>query len=129
MKIFALYAAKNKGKTATLNKLIDLFVSVADRYEINREYETNAYFVVNGKGITVCTAGDNNDIISENLDFLKKHDTEVFVSASRTRGGTVEGLSEFAEKFKAELVWIEKTEGESNYNLVASGLVSLKAAI
>ena len=88
MKIIALYATKDRGKTSTLNKLIDLLSLIADSYELNRDYETKAYFEINNKGIVVCTAGDDDEEIKANIAFLQKsnHKKDLFVTASHTRG-------------------------------------------
>lgn len=45
-KVIALYASADKGKTKTLNKLIDLLSLISDYYEICRSDEGWAYFEI-----------------------------------------------------------------------------------
>ena len=125
MKVIALYATRNRGKTTTLNKLIDLLSLVASSYEISRTGETCAYFEVNGKGVTVCTPGDNGEAIKANIDFLKKHESDVFVTASHKWGETVDEIKAFTDKKKAGLVKVEKVNDESKNAIVAAGLLGL----
>ena len=47
-KVIALYASADKGKTQTLNKLIDLLSLISDYYEICRSDEGWAYFEIRG---------------------------------------------------------------------------------
>ena len=127
MKIIGLSATKNRGKTTTLNKLIDLLALVADNYEINRDFETKAYFEINGKGITVCTPGDDRNYIRENIEFLMKsgHKTDLFVTPSHVRDETVKELAKFTRKECATLVWITKENNEAKNTIIAARLFGL----
>ena len=127
MKIIALYATRNRGKTTTLNKLIDLLSLVAGYYEINRAGETCAYFEINGKGVTVCTPGDNEEAIKANIKFFmnKEHKKDVLVTTSHKWGETVNEINDFTDKKKADLVWVKKVDDESKNALIAAGLLGL----
>ena len=125
-KIIGLYASSNKGKSTTLNKLIDLLEVVADNYEIVRiNNESYAWFELYGKKVVVCTKGDYGQIIQENVVFAKKYEYDIFVTATRTKGGTTAEITGFAERDGAELVWIQKEDDEAKNNLIASELFSL----
>ncbi|MBR6199522.1 MAG: hypothetical protein IKQ61_04555 [Spirochaetales bacterium] len=124
-KIIALYATKDRGKTTTLNKLIDLLSQLTDRYEICRYHETHAYFEISNHKIIVCTPGDTQEIIKDNIRFCNKYDCDIFVTATHTRGSTVEEIENLTSKNKAKLVWVKKEDDESQNNIVAVGLLSL----
>ncbi|MBO4439000.1 MAG: hypothetical protein J5798_06580 [Spirochaetaceae bacterium] len=124
-KIIALYGPRNMGKTTTLKKLIDLLSVIAKNYEISFYKEVWAYFKINGKKIVVCTPGDNKDIVKGNINYTKSYDCDIFVTAARTRGGSVDELKKFTNKKEAELIWVQKEDDESKNNCIAAGLFSL----
>lgn len=127
MKIIGLYATRNRGKTTTLNKLIDLLSLIADNYEISRDFETQAYFEINGNGITVCTSGDDKNYIKANIEFLTKsgHKTDLFVTPSHVRDETVKELKKFTKKECANLVWVAKEDDETKNTVIAARLFGL----
>lgn len=124
-KIIALYASANKGKSTTLNKLIDLLETVADNFEISRAKESMGYFEVWGKKIVVCTPGDTQEIIKGNIKFTQKHECDIFITATRTKGGTTEEIEKLTDKNSAQLVWVSKEDDESKNSLIAAELFSL----
>ncbi len=124
-KIIALYASSNKGKTTTLNKLIDLLEQLSDNYEIKRIYnESYAYFEFSDKNIVVCTKGDYDYILQENISFATEHNYDIFVTATRTKGGTVTETENFKQSENAELYWFPKEDNEYKNNLIAAELLS-----
>lgn len=125
MKIIGLYGTHDIGKTTTLNKLIDLLSLIANNYEIDRSYDTFAYFVINEKNIVVCTPGDNKEAIENNIEFLEKHDCDVFVTATRTKGKTVNGIEKLTKKKSAELIWVEKEDNELKNTVIAGSIFGL----
>ena len=46
-KIFGLWGAANRGKTTTLNILVDLLSLASDSYSVQRFYESRACFEIN----------------------------------------------------------------------------------
>ena len=124
--IIALCGVKNVGKTTTLNKLIDLLSLIADSYGIERLRETRASFTIRGRKVAVCTPGDTKDIIKDNISYFPDIDEyDVFVTASHTRGGTVEELESLAKKKDAKLIWIDKEDDKSKNPVIAAGLLGL----
>jgi len=124
--IIGLYASSNKGKSTTLNKLIDLLEVVADNYEISRFCnETSAYFDLYGKKIVVCTKGDFAEIIQENTSYAEKYGYDIFVTATQTKGGTTAELENFKERDDSEIIWFGKEDDEKKNKLIASELLSL----
>lgn len=125
-KIIALYASANKGKTTTLNKLIDLLEVVADSYEkIRINNESKAWFEVFGKKIVVCTAGDYGLATQENIDFAQKYEYDIFVTATRTKGETTDEIMEFTKQDEAELLWRSKEDNAEKNGIIAAELLSL----
>ena len=125
-KIIGLYASANKGKTATLNKLIDLLGIVADNCELNRfSNDSSAYFEVLDKKVVICTGGDFPQTIQNNITFAKNHNYDIFVTATRTKGGTAAELIDFTNQENAEIVWFQKEDDETKNKLIASELFSL----
>lgn len=118
-KIIALYGAANKGKTTTLNILVDLLAVVSDCYNIERHYDSKAMFVINNKNIGVCTSGDNQEEIKNNIEFFYKNECEIIITATRTKGEGVSELEKFTKKQGIEIDWIMKEN-----NLELNGLVA-----
>lgn len=119
-KIFALYASSNKGKTTTLNILIDLLAVVSDKYNICREYEGLAWFIIKNKTISVCTSGDNANTVKNNIKDYK--DCDIFISASRTKGGSVNEIEKLAKSENLKIEWIEKEDNPKKNKEIAADL-------
>ncbi len=121
-KVFALYAPANHGKTTTLNILIDLLCIVADSYNVWRDREGWGWFVINGVTVGVCTPGDNQDVIKNNIRYFNENGCEIVVTASRSKGGGVKEIEKLEKKEKAELEWIEKEDSQKLNKLIASDI-------
>lgn len=121
-KIFGLWGAANRGKTTTLNILVDLLSQVSYSYSVQRFYESRAWFLINGIKIGVCTPGDNQTEIKENIKFFTKNECEIIVTATRTKGGSVDEVEFFKNEHNAELVWIEKEDNPDLNKLVAGDI-------
>lgn len=119
-KIFALYASSNKGKTTTLNILIDLLAVVSDKYNIQREHDGWAWFIINNKTVSVCTSGDNAITVKNNIRDYK--DYNIFVSASRTRCGSVNEIEKLAKSEGIDIEWIEKEDNSKKNKEIAANL-------
>lgn len=119
-KIIALYAASNRGKTTTLKILIELLALVSEYYCVWEGSDAWGRFVINGKKVSVCTSGDTGDIVKENIENYK--DCDIFISASRTKGGTVNEIERLAEEESVEIDWIKKDNDESKNKLLAADL-------
>jgi len=124
-KIIALYAAANRGKTTTLNKLIDLLSIVSEYYESRRSNEGWTYFEIKGLKVVVCTPGDAKGEIKCNAKYATDYDCDIFVTATRTKGETTAEIAKFTKKQKAQLVWIKKENNEENNSIVAANLFNL----
>lgn len=119
-KIIALYGAQNRGKTTTLNILVELLREVADSYDIYNETDSWAWFVINKKIVSVCTSGDNATIVRNNIDNYK--DCDIFISSSRTKGGSVNEIEKLGKQEKIIIEWILKEDNEGKNKIIATDL-------
>lgn len=85
-KVIALYGAANRGKSTTLNILMDLLVEVSDYCNLEKNCDGKGLFVIKNKTIGVCTSGDNQEEIKNNIEFFKKNECEIIVTSTRTKG-------------------------------------------
>lgn len=116
-KIIGLWGAGNKGKTTTLNMLIEWYLKNPESNDIFiKKFPSNdlaVAFTWKGTRIVICTAGDYWESEEENIAFFKEQDADIFVAASRTKGGSVDKLEAFAKRQGIEIDWIEKTYAET----------------
>ncbi len=61
---------RNRGKTTSLNILVYLLAIASDCYNIEKNYDSKAMFVINNKNIGVCTSGDNQKEIKNTIEFF-----------------------------------------------------------
>ena len=120
-RIIVLYGAANRGKTTTLKILMGLLTLVSESYDVWQETDDAwGRFVVNDRKVSICTSGDNEYVVKDNIKNYK--DCDIFVSASRTKGGSVNEIEKFAEKKKVEIDWVEKVDDEGKNKLAAADL-------
>ncbi|MGQ1929133.1 hypothetical protein [Ornithobacterium rhinotracheale] len=106
--IIVLFGRAQIGKTSTLNILMGLLdekLKVKDDDLIKDRRESIVY---KGKNIAVTTPGDDGYQVSENINFFKGKKCDVFITATRTKGSTVEKLKEYATEIGVEIVWMDK---------------------
>lgn len=115
-KIIGLWGAGNKGKTTTLNMLIEWYFENSNMNIVEDiDMETDRFVALTWKGtrIVICTAGDYWESEEENIAFFKEQNADICVAASRTKGGSVDKLEAFAKRQGIEIDWIEKTYAET----------------
>jgi Cdc6-like AAA superfamily ATPase len=105
-KIIALYGAANTGKTTTLNYLIDLLKkaqSLSDYSTISiedcgdkRHADQRVVVEIQGLKIAITTSGDNGTELKRNIEYFKQNDCDIAITATRTRGYSVEELKGFS---------------------------------
>lgn len=76
--------------------------------------ESPECFEYNGHIVCVAPAGDTREIVEANCRYFKQKGCDVAVSATRTKGGSVDALNEFADSEGVEVDWIAKSY---EYNL------------
>ena len=107
-KIIALYRRAETGKTSTLNLLIEL-LDKNKKVEEERLIEDRRVSISYGsKKIAVTTWGDNGFELKENIKFFEKENSDILVTATRTRGKTTEILNNYAKEIDTDIIWIEK---------------------
>ena len=109
MKVIALFRKGGTGKTTTLNLLIN-----PDTPATNLGEDGKYTFTYKGKIISITTPGDGKGHIKDNIDYARKANCDILVTASRTRG---DGRELLREQFK-DILFIEKNIGHKRQDLV-----------
>ena len=101
-KIIALAGTKDKGKTTTLNHLIDMLLCVAEESEIYRNYDTDswAWFKINGQWVFIGTAGDDPKIVKGNINYTKDYNCVIGITASHLKDDTAKEVLKHISKDK-----------------------------
>ena len=112
--IIVLWGPQDTGKTTTLRKLAQEFLSL-----IEEEGDTQIAFLYKGKRIVTSTAGDDRDTVEEGADLLKALEADILVTATRARKKpkgqeakcSIKALedSEWDEEIRTKAVWIYKS--------------------
>lgn len=119
-KIIALRGIGSKGKTATLNLVIDLLQVATTGCSMPTPQPTGRNrkmtFTYNGLIVSVCTAGDTEWELSQNEIYFNDNACDVAITASRTKQGPVQVVLEMEKKNAAELIWAGKTVGRIHHD-------------
>lgn len=102
--IITLWGPQDTGKTTTLRKLAQEFLGL-----IEEEGDIQIAFPYKGKRIVISTAGDDRDTVEEGAYLLKTLEADILVTATRTKGGSVDELEKFEGKIRTKAVWIYKS--------------------
>ena len=124
-KIIALYATSDAGKTTTLNILIDMLRIVSDSYKISKEYDACATFEFNNETICVCTGGDDEYTIQNNIKYFKSEKCTIAVSATRTKNGTKNLYASYAVQNKLKVIRVKKDKDFNSCRLYAAKLFQI----
>ena len=119
--VIALKGEEDSGKTQTLLKLINMLYEGAhlsdrvkpfnvDEKGVKDAINLDQQVVIDYKGvkIAICTCGDNKEILQNNIDYFKKNDCDIAVSATRSKGETIKKILEFSNEEKANLHLVYK---------------------
>lgn len=111
MKIIGLYGRAGCGKSETLNRLKELLRSAGKSIssEPHPWCESPETFEFKGRIICVAPAGDTSEIVETNCDYFESKKCDVAISATRTKWGSVDALTDFARRKKTEIDWVEKS--------------------
>ena len=112
-KIIALYGRGGIGKTSTLNCLIGLLDPLLKKEPSEWEKDRRKKLKYQEKKVIVTTPGDNENEIKKNIEFFQKEKGDILITATRTRGGTITTLKEYAKKENICIIWIEKNTAKS----------------
>lgn len=110
--IIGLWGPGGKGKSTTLNLLIELLGG------IKRKGDQRIRLTYREKKIAITTYGDDKWQLQGNVDFFKKESCDIYITATRTRGGSVVELEKFEKKIGAEIIWISKSYSTSYQELI-----------
>lgn len=120
-KIIALYRSSNKGKTATLNLVIDLLQALTTGCPMPApqlpHVDRKQTFNYNGQIVSICTAGDNKSELLKNEVYFNAHRCDVAITASRTTGQTVTAIQNMSAKYSINPIWRRKLVGNNHYPL------------
>lgn len=122
--ILGLKGSEKKGKTETLNLLIDLLevattgcaMPAAQPIGVNRKRT----FTYNGNKVSICTAGDNLSELLANRKYFESEKCDIAISAARTRGTTHDVLNKLANDNNIKVSWIKKIYDLPNKDIVNS---------
>lgn len=118
MRIIGLYGHWQCGKSAaTLNELKELLRAAGKSISMqpHPHSESPEMFEYNRHVVCVAPAGDTREIVESNCRYFKQKGCDVAISATRTKGGSVDALNEFADSEDVKVEWIAKSY---EYNLI-----------
>lgn len=111
-KLIILSGSSNSGKSETLKYLVTklggtLTTNYDDKYICNK-----------GKlKILICTAGDYEETIEDNKNFFNQNiDYDIFISASRSYGSTLNNLKKWADDNRIYYIRVTKSWLEDKNN-------------
>lgn len=113
MIVIALYGSTNTGKTTTLNlvaeSLIKSGVSVLKQVDVNEFDRRYSLVLHDGLKICITTIGDNEVIQRENIRFVIGQAPDIWITATRSKGGSTGPLHELLVSHLSEkTVWVKK---------------------
>lgn len=102
--IICLYAPADCGKTKTIRSL---FLKLGgDKRALAQTHDFVDHVNFGNKNIGFASQGDPGSPQRENLERLYKRGCEIMVTASRTKGDTVDEVCDFANNYGYTVVWI-----------------------
>lgn len=110
--IIVIYGHKDCGKTYTLNFICQLLrknggESLSPRPQLLGDAPET--FNYKGTIICVCPGGDTGDIVRRNFDYAYSHNADIILTASRTRGDSVEIINTEGRKNGIDIQWFQKS--------------------
>lgn len=115
-RLIVLSGSSNVGKTETLNFLVKKLGG-------NPNFNQDGRYICkkSNSKIAVCTAGDTEQIIDDNISFFNSNfNCNIFISAAKARGITVDKLSGWADSKKVDYLYITKSwlyNKNNNFNI------------
>lgn len=121
MKIIALFGPQNVGKSATLLELINVISNSGGSVAVptfNPSWGTLLNY--NGQLIGITTDGDSGQILQNNCKFFINNKCDIMITATRTRGATVDEVFSLSKTLPAELIWAAKSYYANNTTIKAT---------
>lgn len=102
--IICMYAPANCGKTQTIRHL---FIKLGGKRKVfNGKRDFGAEINFGNKKIGFASEGDPGSNQRTDLEQLAQNKCDIIVTASRTKGGTVDNIGDIAQKYKYRVIWI-----------------------
>ncbi len=102
--IICLYAPANCGKTQTIRSL---FLKLGGcKKVLNGTHDFVSDVDFGKKKIGFASQGDPDSNHKEDIGQLAKDKCDIIVTASRTKGGTVDNIDDIAQMYKYRVIWI-----------------------
>ena len=76
----------------------------------------------NNEKICICTGGDDQEVIENNINYFNSEKSTIAVSATRTKGDTKDLYDDFASKHRLEPIKIQKDDNLNFCRLYVSKL-------
>ena len=107
--IIALWGPGGKGKSTTLNLLIELLGGT------RRKGDQRIRLTHREKKIAITTYGDDEWQLNKNIKFFDEKSCDIYITATRTKGDTKKVLKKYA---KTDIIWIGKNYSDSLHDLI-----------
>lgn len=120
--IYVLCGHSNCGKTATLSYLRELLQKQGESTHLQFPHDPNyadrrETFLLDGKTICLTPGGDADCVVKDNLVYFEEQSADILVTASRSRGGTVDAIEEYC---KNNDIHVERIKKSYEHNLSIS---------
>lgn len=111
MRIIGLYGHGNCGKSHTLNYLKELLREAGKSISSQPHPDCEDPETFEYKGLIVCVApgGDDRARLEDNIRYFKSKHCDVAISATRSKGGSVEALQEYEQSEGTTIEWKPKS--------------------
>ena len=97
MRIISLNGRPQCGKTHTLLALCDILAKCSIvEHEERQGPDKRMTFAMDGVIISVCTGGDNKEIIQSNIAYFERHHAAIAVTANRSKAAPKWTLEDYA---------------------------------
>jgi len=104
-RIIGLYGAANVGKTHSLRMLIEMIAhELGNEIEHQEISDKKFTFIVNGKTVCICPAGDNGYEIGKAIEYVNQNNFDVAIFGSRSKGEPANRLNAFVSECGFESV-------------------------
>lgn len=116
--IICNYAKADWGKTETLLEVIDILIGM--NYPIISQKPTTGkdkwcQFKLPNKDVVVSTLGDPYSDQAIWIEDAADTGAQVIVTASRTRGSTIESVYDVANRYGYEIIWFQNFHFDNKY--------------
>ena len=109
--IYVLCGHSNCGKTATLSYLRELLQKQGESTHLQSPHgaDRRETFLLDGKTICLTPGGDADWVVKDNLVYFEEQSADILLTASRSRGGTVDAIKEYCKNNDIHVEWIKKS--------------------